>query len=490
LAVFGAGSALADPALQYHCGGASRLAQDTRLATLHKALALPSTTNLQNLARTKFSRWLAGALPLPNNPSSAALLEPLLSDVVENESLGSFGGASNNPSSFILAFHLDAPRAQLWQDTFAKIFGAAGETFACQTFNGRRWNTGNSHSLWLIPARDWLLAGCGGDFSAAQAQYLDQIQATGRPVPALKDHWLEAGIETARLGGWFRLLQPAGISMSVTPNGDDLQLDARLLEAEPIPWESGPWQIPTNLMRGQIISFTAGQNVAAFLKMNPALAHLAGNPLTNQFYFWALDQLPLLNYMAWPEANASNTLDKLSTQAPAALNPLLKRFNGTELVWHPEARSLALQNIRMFVPVLEAVRDEGGQFLFLSSFPRSGGKPAPDGLVGQIKGRTNLVYYDWELTGKRLQEWQMLSGMIANRAGAKKSEAEDYGTIELEWLQDMGRFKGNTVTEITRHPPNELSITRQAPVGFTAVELVLLADWLCDANTGPIHSAP
>jgi hypothetical protein len=46
------------------------------------------------------------------------------------------------------------------------------------------------------------------------------------------------------------------------------------------------------------------------------------------------------------------------------------------------------------------------------------------------------------------------------------------------------------VTEITHSAPNELSVERKAPMGFTAVELLLLADWLCDANSGPIHSPP
>jgi len=480
---FGAGRAVAEPALQYHCGGGSQLGQNTGLAALHKALALPATTNLQNLARTRFSTWLTSTLALTNNPSSALMLEPLVGDVAENESLGSFGGAS----SFILALHLDATRAQAWQDTLAKIFGGGGETFACKPFSGRRWNVAGSHSFWIIPARDWLLVGCGDDFSPAQAQYLSQIQALGRPVPALKEHWLEADMTTARLGGWFRLLQPARIRMTITPNGDGLQIGARVIETQAIPWKSGPWQIPGDLMRGQIISFTAGQNVAAFLNVNPALSRLPGNPLTNQFYFWAGDQMPFLNYMAWPEADASNVLNELSTQAPAALNPILKRFNGTELVWHPEARQLSMQNIRLFVPALEAVQAHDGPFLLLSSFPRTPGNAAPDALLSQIKGRTNLVAYDWELTGRRLSELQILGGMIANRACAQKSEGEDYAEIEMKWLEGLVPLGGATVTEITRVAPNELSVTRQAPVGLTAVELTLFADWLCDANAGPIY---
>ena len=241
-------------------------------------------------------------------------------------------------------------------------------------------------------------------------------------------------------------------------------------------------------MRGQIISFTAGQDVAAFLNMNPALGHLASNPLTNQFYFWALDQMPLLNYMAWPVANASNALQRLATEAPAAFNPELKRFNGTQLAWNSKAARLAWLNMSMFAPALEAVQDNDGQFLFLSSFPRSSKiKPAPDSLLAQIQGRTNLVYYDWELTGRRLSEWQILGKMISNRAVGENGDAEIASFDETEWLGNVVPLVGNTVTEITRVAPKELSFKRKAPVGLTAVELVLLADWFCDANSGPIH---
>jgi hypothetical protein len=476
-----------DVAVKYHCAGGSQLADDTHLTTLHKVLASRSTTNLLNLALTRFSGLLTNSLRF--NPPSASLIKPLLSDVVATESLGSFGGASANAPGFILALHLQASRAQLWQDTLSKIFGGSGDNFTSQEFNGRRWNTGGSNSLWIIPARDWLLVGRGDDFSPEQVQYLNQIKAQGRPVPALEHNWLEADLESARLGGWFRLLQPARIRLTVAPSEDHLQISARILAAAAIPWKSDPWQIPKDLMRGQIISFTAGQNVAAFLKMNPALSHLAGNPLTNQFYFWALDQLPLLNYMAWPEADASNALERLSTEAPAALNPELKRFNGTELVRQPQGNALSLRNIRFFVPVLQAVQGSNGPFLFLSSFPRSdNARPAPDALLAQIQGRTNLVYYDWELTGRRLPEWQMLSKMIANRSSPQNSEEGDDAFIENEWLGGLGPLAGNTVTEITRVAPNELSLMRKAPIGLTAVELVLLADWVCDANSGPIHS--
>jgi hypothetical protein len=78
--------------------------------------------------------------------------------------------------------------------------------------------------------------------------------------------------------------------------------------------------------------------------------------------------------------------------------------------------------------------------------------------------------------------------MIANRSLPQNSQAVDDAFIENEWLRGLEPLAGNTVTEITRVAPNELSVTRKAAIGLTALELVLLADWICDANSGPIHS--
>ncbi len=474
--------------VQYHCAGSIQWTKQNPATTLGKVLALRSTANFQKLAFGKISNALTNRVRLGKNPSSAALIAPLFEDLLKRESLGIFGDAWLKAPSFILAVQPEAQRAQLWQDNARQIFGAEGEKFTVQEFSGRRWNGSGANSFWMIPARDWLLVGYGDEFSAAQNEYLKQIKASGRPAPSLEQNWLEADLASGGLGGWFRYLRPAKIKVAIKANAENLQWRLSVVEAEPMAWNSQPWRIPKDLVHGQIISFTAGQDLGAFLKMSPLLSHLAGNPLTNQFCFWALDQLPMLNFMAWPQLEASNILQRLSTEAPGALNRELKRFNGTELNWLPDAHKLICRNIRLFAPTLEAVQSSEGQFLLLSSFPRPpGGRPAPEALLAQIQGRSNVVYYDWEMTRPRLMEWQVLRGMIANRALAQSNDAVDKDDLESEWLGAVAPLAGNTATEITRISPNELAVLRTAPLGFTAVELVLLADWIADANTGPIH---
>jgi hypothetical protein len=477
---------MADVAWQYHCAGSSQLASEPNLDSLKKVLALPSTTNLQSLARTRICEWLTDSLRLGNNPSSATLMEPLLHDMVEVESVGSFSTHADAGPSFILALHLGGQRALLWQTNLGKILGSSAEEFTSEGFKGQKWK--GADSFWIIPARDWLLAGHGHDFSRLQSDYLGQIKAKGRPILALDQNWLEVNIDSSHLGGLFQYLQPANIRVSVRPNEANLKIEAQVVEKEAIPWQADAWKIPRDLVRGEVISFTAARDIGAFLKMGPEWARLDSNPLTNQFCFWALDRVPMADYMAWPVTNASNALAQLTTEAPAVLNPDLKRFNGTELTWLPQLNKLLWMNMQMFRAALEAVQEDDGQFLFLSSFPRSPkSKPVPEALLSQIEGRTNLVYYDWELTGKRLQELQILAKMISNRSLGQGKDAMYNESVEREWLIPVAGLAGNTVTEITRIAPNELLLTRKAPIGLTSLELVLLADWICDANTGPIN---
>jgi hypothetical protein len=480
---------------QYHCAGCAQLTGNSNLSTLQKALALPSADPVCKMALQRFSRALAEGLNLETNHSTVSLIEPLLNDVLQTESLGVVSGGSTNSPGFVLALRLDPKRAQVWQANLGQAFGGPGEKWTADEFIGWRWKIAASDSFWIMSARDWLLVGRGDDLLPVQAGYLREVRRQGRPSPPLTDRWLEADLDCPRLAGWLpdwlRLLKPARINLTVAGEKDNLRITARMLYPEAMPWESRPWQIPAELAQGPIISFTAGQNVAAFLNLSPAFYRLDGDPLTNQFCAWAWDGLPFLTYMAWPEADAASTLEKLSSAASAAFSPELKQFNGTELIWQPDRQKLVLSNLRVILPSLGTVHNKDGDYLLLSVFPFSSpNKPATDELWKQIKGRTNLVYYDWELTGPRLQQWRMLGRMLLTRSRTPAPGNLRARMVEEKWSGDLGPWIGKTTTEITRTAPNELSVVRNAPVGFTGIELFLLSDWLSTLGFPPVQSRP
>jgi hypothetical protein len=106
-----------------------------------------------------------------------------------------------------------------------------------------------------------------------------------------------------------------------------------------------------------------------------------------------------------------------------------------------------------------------------------------------------LVYYDWEFTGPRLQQWRLLCELLpvlppvadasasAAAAGGRKAPL----VIVDGWLAGLTPFLDNTVTEITRTSPGELSVARTTPFVLTSYELLWLSHWLTETPSGPVN---
>jgi hypothetical protein len=208
-------------------------------------------------------------------------------------------------------------------------------------------------------------------------------------------------------------------------------------------------------------------------------AHLAGGILTNQFYEWAGGQMPLQTYMAWPVEDSVNLLAELKTQCPPAFNLALSRFNGAQLAAHPQPSSLALGGLQMIAPEITAAMDEGRSFLLLSCFPALGHNPPPPAaLWEQLNAHTNLIYYDWDLSGPRLQQLHMLGAMLLEKPGSRSPALKDALETTDRWRHDFRAVGSPTVTQALLTGPAEVSIERVSPLGFTGLELYYLSDWL------------
>ncbi len=101
-------------------------------------------------------------------------------------------------------------------------------------------------------------------------------------------------------------------------------------------------------------------------------------------------------------------------------------------------------------------------------------KPLPPELFLRL-AQSNLVYYHWEITAERLKLLPQLSQLALMVTRHRQLDAQ---SAAGKWLARIGPTLGNTVTEVTQIAPDELSFTRQAPGGLTAVELTALANWL------------
>ena len=238
-------------------------------------------------------------------------------------------------------------------------------------------------------------------------------------------------------------------------------------------------------MQSPLISFTAGKDVAAYLQGVPQILSLADNVLTNQFYAWALGRMPMESYLAWPVPDGTNAMKKLSAELPPLLNPILKKVNRSEISWEPKKASLVWSGLNVVAPVLAPTSESKQDYLMLSILPNpppSG--PGPPALWNELETRQNLVYYDWELTGQRLQQMRMLPQMLWYHPDTAASDESWEGLlVKDKMLGEMSPAIGATVTEVIRTAPNELFLIRKGPIGLTGFEMVELFDWLSKAGS-------
>src|SRR5207247_112368 len=128
------------------------------------------------------------------------------------------------------------------------------------------------------------------------------------------------------------------------------------------------------------------------------------------------------------------------------------------------------------VPVIRAEADGPDQYLFGAVFPRQAlHSPVPEELLAQVRGRTNLIYYDWELTAERVihgKQFYQLANIIDSRHPVATN------AVSARWLDAVGPKLGNSITEITQTSPQELSLVRKSHLGFTGFELATFSAWL------------
>jgi hypothetical protein len=516
-------------AATWHFAGSTLLADNPAFANVKTMLTLQSSLEFRNLALGRFSIWLTHSLGWETNADASAQVRPLLDDLLSAESYWGLGGSAQGsphfviapstdgngprdegggaqgPLNFILAIQLDDKRAQVWQDHLRKSIRTPAESFKVQDFPGQRWNQAGGKSFWILRARDWTLVGVGEDLQSLQTQFLQQLRQQGRPGPALSQSWLEADLDWPRLVHWLPdsalPFKPARTKINLTVETNQLlALNATVHYPQPIPWNPQPWRVPYDLIRSPLISFATGQDIAAFMTDREPLSRLADNPLTGQFYVWALGQMGLQNYAAWPVTDATNTLQRIASQAPAAFNPDLARLQAGEFDWRPDRNALLWTKVGpVLFPQLDVAPETNGQYLLASFFPLNlNEKPAPAALFQQFIASNNIVYYDWEGTGPRLDQWRLLAGLLplfpkipqdapdpaSTNKTAASAPAKPPVIIEENWLAGLKpMLMKNTVTQVTRLAPDELAVVRKSPLGVTALELVVLSHWFSGAGS-------
>jgi len=483
--------------LRWRFLGQAQLSGDTNAACFRNIWALATTQRLAQETLRKLARapqqLCKEALATPNADLSP-LLRPLLDDLLQGESFGECRAGAGPTPEWTLAVKLDEARGERWGANLRQVLAAFGASVPADA-KAQSWEAKRAAApdrFGLARAGQWLVLGWGQGALPNHAEVVNRLKAAGRPAAA-NAAWLEV---EANLSWLAKELQwPAGIKwpqahLTTIGRGANLRTSGRLTFAEPLRLRIEPWRIPTNTIRERLISFSGVQGVGGWLAQQPWLQQVGLEPAPNQVFGWAQKQVPFETYLAWSLPDALRKLPRVAQRLPGLIKTNWPWLGVREVNWDTNVAQVTCLGLPIIRPFLQPAPAPENDFLVAGIFPVSSMKqpPGPPELYAQLLGRTNLVYYDWEETQSRLEDWRHLLTIYSMVRGYRPPGTNDPALV---WLADtnMTGWLTNSITEVTLTSPRELLLTRASSLGLTGFELVTLGRWL-DNPAFPAYVPP
>ncbi len=473
---------------RYQFVGTGRLAGEANarklqeIARLRESQALVEQT-LQRLARSPRTLF-RGSIAAEQTERGAALLRPLLDDLVREESAFELRGPDAAHLEWTLSVALKPERLALWRTNLTELLRLwkVGEVTR-GTIDGLsgaevKRAAAPTQVRW-VETGAWLILGVGDPPLSGFNQSIRQAKAGGRPVPPLTDAWLEVEGDLGRLAGPLELSPRfpwPQVQLNVASRGENLRSTARLLFPEAVTGPLQPWHVPTHIITEPLVSFTAARGIAPLTRRSETLRTLNVDPPPNEVYFWAQSAVVFQSFLTFPATGATSLVQQIGQRAPALLNADWRQRGLGQIEWQPTNHCALWRGLPWMTPFLKPTLDAGGEFVAGGLFPFvPNTNPPPADLLSQFVPRTNLVYYDWEVTQARLSQWRVIAQLFAVLANQPQLSTN---SAALPWLMGIESHLGNTVTEVSAVSPREWSAVRKSHVGLTGCELTILARWL------------
>jgi hypothetical protein len=275
--------------------------------------------------------------------------------------------------------------------------------------------------------------------------------------------------------GSINIFTPNHFHLTVTGDGTNVLARGTADFPKPLALDVKPWNIPTSLIGERLSSFTLIRGFKPWLESSAAWNNLQIGPPPDQACFWALPDFPMQSYFAAPLPDASNEVARLTDwvmQNQGHWFPTngLARFDKSATF-----NGLDWKGLPYMTPFLRSIMVGSQNYAYGGGIPDVEPNPLSLKPLQETLSRTNLLYHDWEITGPRVEQW-LYMGQFA-RVVSHKAQLP-FGSPGVLWFAAVAPRLGTAATDITQTGPNQLSFTRQSTLGFTAIELHLLADWL------------
>jgi hypothetical protein len=349
---------------------------------------------------------------------------------------------------------------------------------------GNGWSLKKHHTPNLIELtrlNGWTILGAAEEHN----NLLDELRARiqhGEPqlISGNSRDWLEADLDPAQLIPNLTTLNPQlstinHLHLSVTGAGTNLLMQGQADFAEPLQLDLKAWNIPTNLIDERLAAFTLVRGLQPWLESLPAWTNLQTGPPPDQACSWALKDLPVQTYFTAPLAEASNAVSALTTLILQKQKVWVAKNDQARFERSQAFDGLEWKGVPLAFPFLRSIILGGQGFIYGGGFPNTVVEPLPAQQLPAVLTKTNLVYHSWEITALRVEQYYFTSQFVRLVSSKAELPTRSPGVI---WLRTVAPRLGVSSTDITQKGPAQLSFCRQSSIGFTALELNLLADWL------------
>ena len=496
--------------------GMDRLAADTNPASALGIWSMPETKNLLGvtldrlalgllttndvMAITNQLAYTAPASPTNNPPPPVsnyqsrltglpALLRPMLVDLIQQESFLEVRQATNQPGDLAFAIRLNPERARFWETNLAAVLeSTTGGRATASPGRTNGWHLQFSDSgkqltrhLSFALAGEWAVVGVGQQTNALASEMEDLVQRTGMPFARQrKEFFLYAEADFFRVAsalslGWDLPADLPRLTLGVTGDGESLRTRCQFDLSRPLPADLGQWNIPTNVIHDPLVSFTAIRGIGPWLTSQKLWQDVFPGTPPSQLYFWAENGLPFLSFVAARLPGASNQVSQLAGRLMQQANPWVATNSQGSFQVTTNGNGVAWKEMPLVEPFLEALPAAENDLVFGGLVRDISANRPPQALFHQITGPTNLVAYDWELTGTRVAQW-LYFGQFFRYFLLRAQLPPKSATVA--WINALEYKLGNCGTSVTRTGPAQITLGRKSTMGLNAIELHLLCDWL------------
>ena len=476
VATFGFVSVHAQSVLRAHFAGIDNLAKREDAKTLRSVWQLKQTQTFRNEALDKLAKRLSDG-----NAESDATVRKLLPDLGMGEMFLDISQGDSRPD-IVLITAMNKERGELWTQSLRRLATQrGGETLEqlVAGFTGWRVDYENGHAHGFGYAEGWLLFGSGLGTLNHLKKAAERIADTGRPFAADVENDLSLTVDANALPGVIRnLLANAASVVRITSHLKEDNFYSKVVVEfdEPLPDNAPGWEIPTRTITEPLASFTAARGFGLAVA-RPILSPLGLDAANDQFYAWSQARTKFQSFFSLKVDEPVARIADLAKRADNFRKPggQGEKFIG-KIEHNPKKPAITWGNVPLFAPYITVGNSDDNGYLVGGVFPPDPiKKPIPQELLNEFINKDNLVYYNWEITGQRLEKWNLLIQFAAILSDRREQLVNN--TSGIAFLAALVPKLGNTITDAISDS-NRLTITRKSHLGLSALELALLTRWI------------